>query len=402
MLPEKPPFSQIKLTVITFILVCGSVVVNSALDMHAPVLPNIRHFFNADESLTQWTVSSYFLGTAIAALVYGPFADYYGRKRMLLIGMIIFFIASFFCTISNSIEQLIAARFFQGVGGVASSVIWLTIIKDLYTGKASVRVLNIFSITISLSLSAAPIIGSFIASYFGWRGVFGLLTLMGSLQVLLVMLIIPETLALNKRKTLSVKKSIKNYGKMLRNSTFIRFALINGLVHGLCVVQIPLMSIYFQEILDLSRDTYAFYQIIPTLAYAISAWWARRFVHTHTLSYTLKFGIAIMFLFVLTLISIQVFSIQSANTIVFASCIYNFGSPFVGTVIITKSMEIFPKIGGTSSSALTSLRQLTASFITFMAGVIYNETYLSIILVLATFSMVLIFTYYSIRHKIED
>lgn len=399
---KSPQYSQWKLTAITLTLVFGSVIVNSALDMHAPVLPDIRHFFNVDESLTQWTVSSYFLGTAIAALAYGPFADCYGRKKMLLIGMFIFLASSFFCTVAGNIEELIVARFFQGVGGVSSSVIWLTIIKDLYKGKKSVQILNIFSITISLSLSAAPIIGSVIASYFAWRGVFGLLTIMACVQLFLVYIVIPETLQTSRKRALSVVDSAHNYSKIFTNKSFLTFGLMNGLIHGLCVAQIPLLSIYFQEVLDLSRDHYAMYQLIPTLAYAFAAWWARKFVEKQTLRRTLNIGISIIALFVISMTGILLFCPYSAPAIVIASCIYNIGSPFVGTVVVTKGMEIFPNIGGTSSSALTSMRQLTASFITFMAGVIYCETYLSMMTVLSAFSIILILAYYSNRNEIND
>ena len=144
------------------------------------------------------------------------------------------------------------------------------------------------------------------------------------------------------------------------------------------------------------------YQLVPTLSYAFSAWWARKFVEKQTLARTLKIGISIIVLFVLSMIGILLFCPHSATAIVIASCIYNIGSPFVGTVVVTKAMEIFPDIGGTSSSALTSIRQLTASFITFMAGVVYCETYLSMTTILSAFSIILMLAYYSSRNEVID
>lgn len=391
-------FSQLKLSLITFTLILGSVIVNSAMDMHAPVLPEIGSFFNATETLTQWTVSSYFLGTAIAALFYGPLADCYGRKKLLLSGIGFFAASSVWCTLAPDIYTLIIARFFQGVGGVASSVIWLTIIKDIFKGSDSVRTLNIFNITISVSLSAAPIVGSVVADYFGWRGVFGVLSTLGCLQVFLISLIIPETLRKKTDQHTSVGRAFKNYKILFSNRMFLVFALVNGTIHGLHVVQIPLFSIHFQEVLNINRETFALYQFVPTFFYAIAAAFVRQYVKNNGLYSTITIGIYIIMGYVISLLIVQAFFTESVNMLIVTYCIYTVCCPFIATVVTTKAMELFHTMGGTSSSAITSIRQFMASFITFSAAAIYNQTFYSITIVLISY-VIFIIGMFLFHHK---
>lgn len=395
-------FSQTKLSLITFTLILGSVVINSAMDMHAPVLPEVANFFQTTETLTQWTVSSYFLGTAIAALFYGPLADCYGRKRLLLVGVTFFTCASIWCAVAQDIYELIIARFFQGVGGVSSSVIWLTIIKDIFKGKDSVRTLNVFNITISVSLSAAPIVGSVVADYFGWRGIFAVLSILGVNQIMLIALIIPETLRKKEEQNTTVLNAFKNYTVLFSNRVFLVFALLNGLIHGIHVAQIPLFSIHFQDVMKVSREGFALYQFVPTFFYAISAAFVRQYVKDRGLYATIRIGMYLIFGYVISLLVVQMFFSDSVNWMVLTYCIYTVCCPFIGTVVTTKAMELFNTMGGTSSSALTSIRQLTASFITFSAAAFYNQTFQSITIVLLIYVFIIGAAFMTHRKAIES
>jgi|GEM_PF-3450942 len=398
----KEQFSKTKLSLITFTLILGSIIVNSAMDMHAPVLPEIGIFFQANETLTQWTVSSYFLGTAIAALFYGPLADCYGRKRLLLTGIGFFAAASVWCTVAHDIYELIIARFFQGMGGVASSVIWLTIIKDIFKGKDSVRTLNVFNITISVSLSAAPIVGSVVADYFGWRGVFAVLSILGLNQIILIAFIIPETLKKKEDQSTSVIRAFKNYKILFSNRIFLVFAFLNGMIHGLHVAQIPLFSIHFQDVMGISREAFALYQFVPTFFYAIAAAFVRQYVKDNGLYSTIRIGMYLITVYIVSLLIVQAFFSESVNMMVMTYCVYTVCCPFIATVVTTRAMELFHTMGGTSSSAVTSIRQLMASFITFSAAAVYNQTFQSITVVLIAYVLLIIISFLTHQKEIES
>jgi MFS transporter, DHA1 family, multidrug resistance protein len=385
----KHHFSRAKLSMITFTLVLGSVIVNSAVNMNTPVLPDISDYFGISDNLTQWTIISFFLGTAIAALFYGPLADYYGRRIMLLIGMGLFCASSVACMAATGIYGLITARFIQGLGGVASSVIWLTIIKDIYKGNDSVRILNVFNITISISLSIAPIIGSFSASLWGWRGSFAILSILSFLHLILVFFVIPETLYLASRPFISAKKAFQGFRVVFFNRDFVTLSIINGIIHGVHAAQMPLFSLYFQDGLGISRDSFALYQFIPILFYSLSAVFVRNTVNQQGISKTFILGMYWLALYSLSVVVTMLWFPSSAIIIGGTYCIFSICCPFIATVVTTLAMESVPEMGGVSSSAMTSTRQLMASIIAFSGAQFYTLSFESIAIVMLFYVAVL-------------
>jgi DHA1 family bicyclomycin/chloramphenicol resistance-like MFS transporter len=378
----KQHFSQLKLSLITLTLILGSVIMNSAVNMNAPLLPDIGAFFNASDRLVQWIMIAFFLGTSVAALAYGPLADYYGRKIILFIGMSIFSIASILCIFSESIYQLIVFRFFQGFGGVASSVIWLTIIKDIYKGHESVQVLNVFNITISISLSISPMLGTYVAEFLGWRGTFSVLGFFSILQLFLIFFIIPETLHLTQRPFVSLKKAFSGFLVVFSNKNFVILAILNGIIHGVHASQTPLFSVLFQESLGISREAFALYQFIPIIFYSLSSAYVKNIVSKWGLSKTFVWGFYWLAIYCISILITLAFFPKSGLFIGGTYCIFSICCPFIATVVTTLAMESTPAMGGVSSSSMTSMRQLMASLITFSGAQLYDASFWSIGLVM--------------------
>jgi hypothetical protein len=180
------------------------------------------------------------------------------------------------------------------------------------------------------------------------------------------------------------------------------FAALNGMIHGLHVAQIPLFSIHFQEVMHMSRESFALYQFIPTVFYAISAAFARQYVKENGLYSTIRIGMFLIVGYVVSLLIVQGFFSDSINWMVLTYCIYTVCCPFIATVVTTKAMEIFHTMGGTSSSAVTSIRQLMASFITFSAAAFYTQTFQSITIVLIAYVALIIVAFLTHRKEIES
>jgi DHA1 family bicyclomycin/chloramphenicol resistance-like MFS transporter len=92
-------------------------------DLYLPSLPSLTGVFNTDVAHVQLTLSVFLLGFAVSQLIYGPLSDRFGRVPMLIGGLAIYLLASIACVFSTSIEALIAARFFQALGGCCGPVL---------------------------------------------------------------------------------------------------------------------------------------------------------------------------------------------------------------------------------------------------------------------------------------
>ena len=123
--------------------------------IEAPVLPQIGAALGvASENEQQWVVTSYLLGFGAAQLFYGPLADHFGRRPVLLVGLAIYVFFTVVAVFAASLDAMIIARGLQGIGGSAARVLAITIIRDCYSGRRMARVMSLIFIV----FLAAPVI----------------------------------------------------------------------------------------------------------------------------------------------------------------------------------------------------------------------------------------------------
>lgn len=171
-------------------------------DVYLPSMHSISEYFNASTNAVNLTLSMFFVFYSLGMLFWGPLSDKYGRKPVLLAGMIIYTLASLICVFASSIEQLIIGRIFQGLGGSASVVIVSAIIKDTYNAKERESALATVQSIAVLAPMISPLLGAAIVKIFDdWQVVFIFLFIAGIVS-LLCTIFFTETHGGNKNFTL--------------------------------------------------------------------------------------------------------------------------------------------------------------------------------------------------------
>jgi MFS family permease len=133
------------------------------------------------EPLVNLSLIVFFIFLSISSIFWGPLSDKYGRRPIMLAGVILYTVSSAFCVFSGSIMQLISARIFQAVGAGAAMAVNLAIIKDVFPGRRRERTLAWVSVLNGVIPVIAPSIGAQILKLTSWRGIFGTFTLIGAL-----------------------------------------------------------------------------------------------------------------------------------------------------------------------------------------------------------------------------
>ncbi|MFI8480727.1 multidrug effflux MFS transporter [Pseudomonas sp. NPDC078700] len=165
-----------------------------AIDFYLPSFPAIASAFATDVEHVQQSLAVYFLGLAIGQLAYGPLADRFGRRKPLLVGVILFALGSLACALAPSLEWLIAARFVQALGGCAGMVISRAVVRDLCDPIASAKVFSQLMLVMGLAPILAPVFGGMLLGTFGWQSIFVCLTIFSVLCTIAVWRGLPETL----------------------------------------------------------------------------------------------------------------------------------------------------------------------------------------------------------------
>jgi DHA1 family bicyclomycin/chloramphenicol resistance-like MFS transporter len=201
----------------------------SAIDMYLPVLPAIGRGLAADPNAVQLSLMAFFVALGAGQLVAGPLSDALGRRRPLLGGLALFFVASLGCALAPTIAALIACRFVQGLGACAAMVTPRAVVRDRYSGPQAARLMSLLLMVYSVSPILAPLLGSVVADAAGWRGVFGAIAALGLLAIALVLTRLPETRSPEARRASSVAGALAGYRSLLSDRHFLALALIASL-----------------------------------------------------------------------------------------------------------------------------------------------------------------------------
>ncbi|HCY1640616.1 multidrug effflux MFS transporter [Staphylococcus aureus] len=234
-----------------FIIILGSLTAIGALsiDMFLPGLPDIRQDFQTTTSNAQLTLSMFMIGLAFGNLFAGPISDSTGRKKPLIIAMIIFTLASLGIVFIHNIWLMVALRFLQGVTGGAAAVISRAIASDTYSGNELTKFMALLMLVNGIAPVVAPTIGGIILNYSVWRMVFVILTIFGFVMVIGSLLKVPESLTVTNRESSSgLKTMFKNFKILLKTPRFVLPMLIQGMTFVILFTYISASPFIIQKI----------------------------------------------------------------------------------------------------------------------------------------------------------
>jgi MFS transporter, DHA1 family, multidrug resistance protein len=204
-----------------------------AMDMMLPALPNIGGAFHIDlANRLQAVLSAFLIGFGGGQFVIGPLSDSFGRRPVLLGGMVVYAIASVLAIAAPSFETLLLARALEGLGTSATRVIATSVVRDCYAGRRMASVVSLAMMVFIAVPVVAPSFGQAVMSLTHWRGIFVVLMVYGMVALAWTWLRLPETLPKPERKPLSVSDIFDAYRQTVTNRQTLGYAIAAGGVMG--------------------------------------------------------------------------------------------------------------------------------------------------------------------------
>jgi DHA1 family bicyclomycin/chloramphenicol resistance-like MFS transporter len=218
-----------------FVIVIASIMALNplAMDMMLPALPNIASAFHlTDANRPQMVLSTFIIGFGVGQFVMGPLSDRFGRRPVLLGGMVVYGIASLLAIAAPTFETLLLARALQGLGTSATRVIATSIVRDCYAGRRMASVMSLAMMVFIAVPVLAPSFGQAVLLLTQWRGIFIVLMLYGVVALVWSSLRMPETLPVSRRRSLAVREVYDAFRQTVTNRQTLGYALTAGGVLG--------------------------------------------------------------------------------------------------------------------------------------------------------------------------
>lgn len=221
---------QRNLTLRLSILLAMVPLTGATIDIYVPSLPAITAHFGVTAQLVQWTIPSYLIGYSLAQLFCGAFSDAWGRRALLIMGIVLYTGASLLAASASSISMLILMRFVQGLGVAAPGVLARAIASDSFDSDRLPQVTNYITLAWALGPIIAPLIGGYLQHVFGWRAVFYFLTAYGCVVLFLIYFLLPETNPY--RHELRPDTLLDQYKAVLASPVFLGCSLVLAIIYA--------------------------------------------------------------------------------------------------------------------------------------------------------------------------
>ncbi|MBM6646290.1 multidrug effflux MFS transporter [Bacillus sp. RIT 809] len=236
--------------------------------IYTPSLPDISKALHVSNNEVQLTLSVYFAGFALGVFFIGWLSDIIGRRRAMLLGIVVYGAGSFLCYIASSIEFLLLSRFIQAFGASAGSVVTQTILRESVDGHKRHVMFAQISAVIAFTPAIGPLIGGFLDQMFGFKIVFLSLVVMSVGIFLYTFVSLPET----KTDTVTDKINVFLVAKrLITNPKVVTYGLLIGGANGVLFSYYAEAPFIFIEYFQLSPSMYGFLGIVVASASIIGA-----------------------------------------------------------------------------------------------------------------------------------
>ena len=355
--------------VMLLLLVAMTGVAPISLYMLVPALPVLATTFGRDISIAQMTVSLFMVGIACSQLIMGPLSDKFGRRPVLLAGLGLMVVASMGCIYAETLPQLIAARFFQALGGASGMVVSRAIIRDLYGRDRVGAMISLVIAVMMIAQMLSPLTGGLLETAFGWRAIFYAITA-GSLCVAAgIAIALPET-----RRTRAEGSGFRgDVGSLIKSRAFIGYVLCQVLASQIIFTFAGGGPYIVVTQMGRSSAEYGAWFATTGFAYLVGNLFCVRFAPRHSLEQLIWFGLALRLAGSLLNLILSVAGINQAPSWLFGTqMIVMIGNAFVMANSAAGAISVRPEAAGTASGAMGFLQQgigaLVSQFGAYLGG----------------------------------
>lgn len=368
------------------------------VDMYLPSFLEIAKDLKISPEQVQHTLTAFAYGMAFGQLFWGPFGDSFGRKPIILLGVIIGAITALVLTEINSIGNFTALRFVQGFFGAAPVVLSGALLRDLFSKNELSKVMSTITLVFMIAPLIAPIIGGYIVKYAHWHAVFYVISLMGALSALLVFFIIPETHKKENRIPLRLNIIARNFMSLWKQKEVLGYMFAASFGFGGLFAFVTAGSIVYIGIYGIPVDQFGYFFMLNIAIMTFASFLNGRFVTKVGAETMLRIGITIQFLSGMWLILTALFDFGFWS-MALGVAFFVGQNPLISSNAMASILEKFPTMSGTANSLVGSVRFATGAVMGSLVATMKMDTAAPMLFTMGACVVIAVLAYYFLTYR---
>jgi MFS transporter, DHA1 family, multidrug resistance protein len=328
-------------------------------DVYLPALPALTRALGATMAQSQLTMSALMLAFGLAQMVWGPVSDRVGRRPVLLLGLLLYTLASGVCVLAADIHALLVGRVLQGAALAAAVVCARAIVRDVYEPAQGAQAMALALGGLGVIALAGPLLGGLAATQ-GWRAPLLLVALVGALTLAFVAWRVPETLARRNPAATQWRPLLRNWFEIGRHPVFLAWALLVASTYGGLFTILAASSFVYIDVLGLSAAAYGASMALGSLSYIAGTLLCRRWIERHGMAGTVVRGGWFTLAAGLAMAGLAAAGVQTLWAVLLPQCLFVFAHGLHQPCGQAGVVAPFPRHAGTAAALAGLLLALVA------------------------------------------
>lgn len=368
-------------------------------DMYLPALPRMTDDLNTSVDQMQLTLSVFFAGFAVAQLLYGPLADRFGRKPIMLAGLAIFSFASIGCAMAETVEQLMVYRFIQALGACGGPVLGRTMVRDIHGPEKAAPVLALIGTIMALAPAIAPVFGGGLIIWFDWPAIFLFLAFFGFVLMAVYGLKVQESLKEEYKKPFNLTTVMTSYKRLLKHREYIGYTLSCSFVYSGLFCFLSASSFVLINYFGVAEEHFGLYFALVVCGYVIGTQLVQRFSVYMGQRKMLMQGACTAAVAGIAMAIPSLLEKDTLAWLIAMQVLFMVGVGIVMPLSMGGALAPFSDIAGTASSLLGFLQAVCAATVGIIVGHMYNDTPLVMTVAISIMGILTLLSYWIFLHK---
>lgn len=363
---------------IIFTVILMDILTGMEFDLFVPSFPELQNYFHLSAFWVELSLSVNFIAYCISLFIVGELADRYGRKPIIILGLLTFIVGSILCLSIPDYSIFLIGRFLQGLGIAAPSILSFLIIADLYPVKKQQFLLAMLNSSLNTAAATAPVIGSYITHFFHWQGNFITLLLLGCLIFLMTLFFIPHVQLLSKKKPL-----LQGYVKIFQSAPLIILMIYFMFMFVPYWIFVGISPLLYMKDLGVTLEHFGYYQGSLALTFALGSLVFGFMMHRYDHKKLLLIANQIFILSFIAIVFVTFRHEFNPLFITLAFIPFVIGQIIPSNVLYPLYLNLMPETKGRLTALIQGGRLIFASIGLQVAGLVYDGSFHPIGLIIA-------------------